>query len=226
MASIKKFFRETDLTWGRLILFAAAAGVYTGIMAVLLFARDTSFADISISFEWWVFFGVFIILNSKSPLDSGLKCFAFFLVSQPLVYLVQVPFYGGGWAIFGYYRRWFLWTLLTFPMGFIGHYLKKDKWWGLLILVPVMGLVGLHCADFLGEAAAWFPHHLLSAVFCGATVLLYPAVAFDDPKVRHAGLVIAVLILAVATAVNVVGGSRVYSTNILISENGEYFDDI
>ncbi len=65
-------------------------GIYAGIMAALPVARDTSFADISISFECWVLFGIFIILNSKTPLDSGLKCFAFFLISQPLIYRTQV----------------------------------------------------------------------------------------------------------------------------------------
>lgn len=87
-----------NVTWPRLILFAVAAGVYTGIMALLPIARDTSFADISISFEVWVLFGILLIVNGKTPLDSALKCFVFFLISQPLVYLVQVPFSDRGWG--------------------------------------------------------------------------------------------------------------------------------
>ena len=31
----------------------------------------------------------YLLLNSKSAKDSALKCFAFFLISQPLVYLIQ-----------------------------------------------------------------------------------------------------------------------------------------
>ena len=101
---MKKLFGSINLKWPRLIAFAVIAGVYTGIMAMLPAVRDTSFADISISFEWWILFGILIIVNSKTPWDSALKCFAFFLISQPLAYLVQVPFSSLGWGIFGYYR--------------------------------------------------------------------------------------------------------------------------
>ena len=110
---------------------------------MLPFTADTSFADISITFEWWVLFGTLIIVNSKSPKESALKCFIFFLISQPLVYLVQVPFNPYGWGIFRYYPDWFMWTLLTIPMAFIGNYLKKDKWWGLFIIMPVIVFVDI-----------------------------------------------------------------------------------
>lgn len=227
MERIRRFFKETNLTWKRLIVFAIIVGIYTGVMALLPFTKDTSFEDISISFECWVLFGIFIILNSKSPLDSGLKCFIFFLISQPLAYLVQVPFYDGGWSIFGYYKPWFLWTLLAFPMGFIGHYLKRDKWWGLLILTPMLLLVGVHYADFLNRIIAYFPRHLLSMIFCAATVLLYPAVAFENRKLKCTGVVIAVAILAGATVFAVISNHEFYTTDILVSGESEeeYFDD-
>ena len=96
---MKKLFGELDLTWKKLIIFAIFIGVYTGVMAIIPSTKDTSFRDISISFEWWVLFGTLIIINSKSPLDSALKCFVFFLISQPIVYLVQVPFNPYGWGI-------------------------------------------------------------------------------------------------------------------------------
>ena len=227
LSRIKKLFGGIDLTWKKLIIFAVIAGVYTGVMALLPFVKDTSFADISITFEWWVLFGIIIIMNSKSPLDSGLKCIVFFLISQPLVYLVQVPFFSRGWEIFGYYKGWFIWTLFTFPMGFIGYFLKKNKWWGLFILVPMMAFVGYHFAGFLGEAITWFPHHLLSAVFCAATVLLYPAVVFDDRKIRRIGLILGAVILAAAVVIAVRSDHVFYNTTVLLSdESGEkYFDD-
>lgn len=227
MLKIKKLFRETNLTWSKIIIFAIVAGVYTGIIALLPFVKDTSFADISISPERWILFGIFIILNSKSPLDSGLKCFIFFLISQPLVYLVQVPFYEGGWSIFTYYKYWFEMTLYTFPMGFIGYYIKKDKWWGLLILTPMMGIVGIYYAGFLSEVITCFPYHLLSAVFCAVTVLLYPAVAFENKNIKRVGLLIAVVILTAASVAGVIYKHEFYSTDILqSSESGEViFDD-
>ena len=48
---MKKLFGEIDLTWKKLIIFAVITGLYTGVMALLPVTKDTSFADISISFE-------------------------------------------------------------------------------------------------------------------------------------------------------------------------------
>lgn len=227
MKKLEKLFGGLNLTWPKLIIFALLAGLYTGAMAMLPFAKGTSLADISISFEWWVLFGVLIIVNSKTPLDSALKCFVFFLISQPLVYLVQVPFYSGGWSIFGYYKNWIIWTLLTLPMGFIGHYMKKDKWWGLVILVPMMAFVGYHFSTFLRNVVADFPYHLLSAIFCAVTVLLYPVAVFRNKKIKYVGLIIGAVLLIGATLPSVVGHRSTYETMILTSADSgeEYFDD-
>ena len=134
---MKKLFGGIDLNWKKLIIFAIIAGVYTAIMAMLPIAKDTSFADITISFEVWILFGIFIIMNSKSAKDSALKCFVFFLISQPLVYLIQ-DIINHSNLFLTYYRFWIIWTILTIPMGFIGYYMKKDKWWGLAILTPIL----------------------------------------------------------------------------------------
>jgi len=224
---MRKLFGGLNLTWPKLIIFAIIAGLYTGFMAYLPQARDTSFADISITFECWVLFGTIIIMNSKSNLDSALKCIVFFLISQPLVYLVQVPFSALGWGIFQYYRNWFIWTLLTFPMGFIGYYLKKDKWWGLCILVPVMLFVGYHYMGFLREVISFFPNHLLSTIFCAATIIIYSLFIFKDKKIVKACFIIALCILVGMTAVALLQGSNHYNTTLLV-EGGELaaeFDD-
>ena len=73
----KKLFGGIDLNWKKLIIFAIIAGVYTAIMAMLPITKNTSFADIAISFEVWILFGIVIIMNSKSAKDSALKCFIF-----------------------------------------------------------------------------------------------------------------------------------------------------
>lgn len=224
---MRKLFGGLNLTWPKLIIFAIIAGVYTGFMAYLPQAKDTSFADISITFEWWVLFGTIIIMNSKSNLDSGLKCIVFFLISQPLVYLVQVPFSALGWGIFQYYKGWFIWTLFTFPMGFIGYYLKKDKWWGLCILVPVMLFVGYHYMGFLGETISFFPNHLLSTIFCAATIIIYSLFIFKDKKIVKVCFIIALCILVAMTGLSLLRGSSVYNTTLLV-EDGELvgeFDD-
>ena len=89
---VKRFFGEINLIWKRLIIFAIIAGIYTAIMAILPFTKDTSFRDIAIYLEWWILFWVIIITNTKSPKESALKCSVFFLMSQLLIYLIQVPF--------------------------------------------------------------------------------------------------------------------------------------
>ena len=102
------------MTWKKLIIFAVLAGTYTAVMAILPITKDTSFRDIAIYMEWWILFGIIIIANSKSHLDSALKCFVFFLISQPLIYLIQVPFSEMGFGLFRYYKYWFMLTLADF----------------------------------------------------------------------------------------------------------------
>lgn len=218
---MRKLFGGINLTWKKLILFAILCGIYTGVMTLIPAAKDTSFRDISISFEWWILFAIIIIVNSKTPLDSALKVFVFFLISQPLVYLVQVPFSPDGFGLFRYYPAWFQWTLLTFPMAFVGHYMKKDKWWGLLILAPMLVFLGYHYLNFFGEAVHFFPNHLLSAVFCAATLIIYPLFIFKDKRIRIAGLILSILILAAATVYGFLDNrSHTYNTSLL-SSGGE-----
>ena len=165
---MKKIFGGIDLTWKKLIVFAIITGVYTALMALIPITKDTSFRDIAIQFEWWILFGVIIISNSKSPLDSALKCFIFFLISQPLVFLIQVPFSYLGWNIFVYYKHWFLWTLLCFPMGFIGYYIKKNNIFSVIILLPMLVFLAYIGLGYLSSTIYSFPHHLLSFIACFA----------------------------------------------------------
>ena len=226
MEKLKKIFSGVNLTWKKLIIFANIAGVYTAIMAIIPIAKDTSFADITISFEVWILFGIFIIMNSKSAKDSALKCFIFFLVSQPLVYLIQVPFTSQGWNLFVYYKYWFIWTLLTIPMGFIGYFMKKDKWWGLVILTPILVFLGFHYSGFLGQVIYNFPFHLLSTLFCIITLLLYPICIFNNKKVRITGIVISSLILLIMS-IKTLTNNTVYNTTVLVNGGsaGAFFDD-
>lgn len=224
---MKKLFGGIDLTWKKLILFAIITGVYTGIMAVLPFTLDTSFRDISITFEWWVLFGILIIMNSKSNLDSALKCFVFFLISQPLVYLTEVPFHEEGFALFRYYPGWFVWTLFTFPMGFIGYYMKKGGWISFVILSPMLLFFGLHFFEFFREAVYFFPNHLLSAIFCAVTMVLYVS-CICTGKSKTVGLILAALVLILCVAVTCSPSIRkdsVYSTQVKFSSEEYPFDE-
>ena len=223
---MKKLFGELNLTWVKLIIFAVVAGIYTAIMALLPITKNTSFEDISISFEVWILFGILIIMNSKSNKDSALKCFVFFLISQPLVYLIQVPFSSLGWQILGYYKNWIVWTILTLPMGFIGYYMKKDKWWGFLILLPMLVFLGIHYNGFLGEVIYYFPRHLLSAIFCVVSMIIYSLFIFNDKKIKIVGIIVSLLIVGVMTFITL-GNRTTYNTTLLTSHNDEglVFDD-
>ncbi len=225
MEKIKKLFGGIDLTWKKLIIFAIIAGVYTAVVAMLPFTKGTSFADISISFEVWILFGIIIIMNSKSAKDSALKCFVFFLISQPLVYLVQDLVQHSS-LFTSYYKLWIGWTLATIPMGFFGYFMKKDKWWGLVILTPILIFLGVHYSGFLNQVIYNMPYHLLSTIFCVVTMILYPLVIFNDKKVRIAGVVISALILVVMTILTFTN-STTYNTTVLVNggEAGGVFDD-
>ena len=224
MKVLKKLFGGLNLTWWKLILFAVIAGVYTGLINQVPALYDTSLTDIAIHFDRWILFGILIIMNAKSNLDSGLKCFVFFLISQPLVYLVEVPFLG--WSVMGYYRNWILWTILTFPMGYVGYYMKKDKWWGLGILSPMLVLLAIHYKGYLEQTIFSFPRHLYSTIFCVVTMLLYAVVIFSEKRVRIAGVVISAVLIAAMT-IWVIIKPPVYSTDILMSDGdqGARFDN-
>ena len=172
MEKIKKLFGGINLSWKKLIIFAITIAAYTATMAIIPITKDTSFSDIAATLEWWILFGVIIICNSKSPKDSALKCFIFFLISQPLIYLLQVPFSWQGWHLFSYYKYWFIWTLLTIPMGYIGYYIKKDNILSVIILLPMLILLAIIGIGFLNSTLEKFPHHLLSAIFCFSAIIL------------------------------------------------------
>lgn len=225
LEKVKKLFGEINLSWKKLIIFAIIAGVYTGIMAMLPIAKDTSFADITISFEVWILFGIIIIMNSKSAKDSALKCFVFFLISQPLVYLIQDVVNHSN-LFLTYYINWIIWTILTIPMGFIGWHMKKDKWWGLLILIPILIFLGVHYSRFLGQTIYNFPYHLLSTFFCIITMLLYPMFIFNNKKIKIMGTITSALIILVMSITSLTNNTA-YNTTVLVNGGslGAVFDD-
>lgn len=220
---MKKIFGGINLNWKKLIILSVLAGVYTAVMAMLPIVKDTSFSDLTVTFEVWIFFGIFIIMNSKSAKDSALKCFIFFLISQPLVYLIQDVVNGS--ALFTtYYRYWFMLTIACLPMGFIGYYMKKDKWWGLLILTPMLGLLGFEYSTYLSKTMFLFPRHLLTTIFCLVTLVIYPLAIFENKKVKITGEIISVLIIVVVSVLCFIKPPK-YSTDILASGEKYQFDD-
>lgn len=188
---MKKIFGQLNITWLKVILFAVITGVYTGLINQVSFLLDTSFRDIAICFECWVLFAVIIAVNCKKPLEAGLKVFVFFLISQPLVYLVETPFVGP--SVWSYYHYWFIMTLLTFPGGMLANLVKKKNLLGTLILSCALIILSVEAVSHSFQAMADFPHHLLSALFSLALIICFIIVLIDKVKLRMVAIAITVL---------------------------------
>ena len=218
MKLINKIFGGINLTWLKLIIMAIVIGIYTGVVMVVPIFKDTSFRDLGATFEVWIFFGIFIIMNSKSTKDAALKCFVFFLISQPLIYLIQVPFSWMGWGLFGYYKYWFIWTILCLPMGYIGYHLKDNKWYGLLILTPMILLTAFEYHYYFGDLVGFFPNHLLTCIFCVVACIVYSLVCFKDKKYRIIEIAISLILIIAITLLTLNKGGNTYQTTILLKD--------
>ena len=178
---LTKLYGGLPMTWPVVILYAIGAAMVTALFLIIPVFKGTSFARMGETFEAWIFFAVIIMANCKKPLESALKVFVFFLISQPLIYLFQVPFSWMGWKLFGYYFYWFLLTLATFPMAFVGWYINKKNWLSALIFLPVVCFLAFTAVGAFRDAFSAFPKYLLTGIFCCAQILIYGFVFF--PKV-------------------------------------------
>lgn len=191
-----KLYGGINLTWLGVILYAVGAAVLTTVFLVVPIFKGTSFIRMGETLEAWVFFAAIIIANAKSPLDSALKTFVFFLISQPLIYLLQVPFSWQGWGLFYYYKTWFILTLFTFPAAFVGWYIKKKNWLSLLILMPVIILLAVMCKGGLKHVIHHFPHLLITVVFCIAQILIYLYTFTEKVSQRIVGVLVPIALVA------------------------------
>lgn len=197
MKKLKLFFTQTDMHWRRVLLMAVVSGIVVGILAMIPFLDDTSLEDPSVLFDVWFLFAVFIVVNCKTWWQAALKCFVFFLVSQPIIYLVQVPFFDRGWEIFQYYRRWFYFTLLTLPGAAIAYLVKKKNWLSVAVLSVATGYLAYACIYYLRIVLTRFPRHLLSCIFCLALALFFVFTLLEKKSHRTAALaVIAAVLIA------------------------------
>lgn len=219
MQKIKKLFGGIEMTWKRVILLAVVTAVYTALVNQIQPLYDTSFQDIAINLECWILFAVFIIVNCKNWWEASLKCFVFFLVSQPLIYLIEVPFVVIGWHIFDYYRHWFIMTLLTLPGAVIAFQLKRKSWLSAAVLSVAAGFLAYMGVQYLSTAVWSFPRHLLSCLFCFALAVFFVFVLLDDKKQRAAVLGV---ILAAAIFTAVVFGGFTAKTEFISLDDGSW----
>ena len=196
MKKLKLFFTQNDMTWRKVLLMAVISGIIVGILAMLPFLDDTSLEDPAVLFDVWFLFAVFIVVNCRTWWEASLKCFVFFLISQPLIYLVQVPFFDRGWEIFQYYGYWFRFTLLTLPGAAIAFLVKKKNWLSVAVLSVATGYLAYACINYLRIVLTRFPRHLLSCIFCLALALFFVFALLEKKSHRTVALAVIAAVLA------------------------------
>ena len=199
----RKLFGGIRMTWKVIIVSAVLAGVFTALMAMLV-PDGNSFHQIAVSLEAWVLCAIVIITNCETPKEAAVKTFVFFLISQPLVYLLQVPFSWMGWQLFMYYPYWFMITLLTLPGAFIGWYVKKDNVLSAVILSVMLVLLIFLGVGYAQDMMVHFPNHLISTLFCFGQIPLLIFGIFRNRKaiVTACAISIAAVIIFTVSALS------------------------
>ena len=193
---LSKLFGGFRMTWKRLIIFAVISGVITGLIALLV-PDNNSIHQIAVTFEAWIVLAIIVVVNCEKPAEAALKTFVYFLISQPLVYLVQVPFNRLGFGLFRYYwPYWFIWTAATLPGAFIAWYIKKGNVVSGLILSVALAMLIWIGTGYLKTMIGSFPRYLLAMLFCyGAVPVLILYILRRKPE-RLLAAGIALLVLA------------------------------
>ncbi len=199
---MRKLYGSLKMSWLTVILFAVAAGVYTGLVMLVDIFDETSFQDIGISYEWWVIFAVIVVVNCGKGWEAMLKCFVFFLISQPLVYIVQILFgpltVEKAWYYYG--GIWLPATFLTLPGGFIAYHCKKQNMLGAVILGLGNTIQAFMGVSFFYRAFQSFPHHLMSGIVCFASIFIMSFYIQKEKKYRLVSILLAFVLAGSFTA--------------------------
>ena len=192
---IDKLFDSIEMTWKKVIIFAVISAIFAATMLIIPFTIHTSLSAPGTTFEYWILAALVIIINCKKPIEASLKTFVFFLISQPLIYLIQVPFSNLGWNIFMYYPRWLVLTILTIPGAFIAWYVKKDNLLSALILSVATAFLTYQGMYYLPYVRNHFPFYSLAFIFCFALAFGLIFVLLRDKRNRIISLCITFLAL-------------------------------
>ena len=193
---LKKIFGGIKMTWPLLILFAVISGLVTGLIALIV-PEGNSFRQIAVTFEAWIVLAIIVVVNCERPLEAACKTFVYFLISQPLVYLVQVPFNSMGFGLFRYYYPyWFYWTIATLPGAFIAWFIKRDNWIAAIILSVALAMLIFLGTGYLRDLIRRPPKYLVSSLFCfGAVPLLILCILHKrNPRLIATGIAVLALI--------------------------------
>ena len=231
MKTLRKLFFEIKMTWLRVVVLAVASAMFTAAMLILPFTKYTSLADVGVNLEFWILCALVVIINCEKPVEAGLKVCVFFLISQPLIYLLQVPFSPLGWELFEYYPRWFIYTVLCLPGGMLAWFVKKDNVAGALILSAATSYLCFQSFCYFKV----FPRHALSAFFCAVLAVLLIFVLLKDKKAHLVAvcvtLALALLLILVFGGIGGVSATMFYDLDdshvwSVCSLDGDYIGEI
>lgn len=195
--------RKLHMSWLAVIIFAAVAGCYTGWIMTIDSLKETSFQDIGISYECWIIFAVIIVVSCKKSWEAMLKCFVFFLISQPLVFAVEflLGHLNADMAVYYYTTNWLPKTFLTLPGGFIAYFCKKQNLLGSVILGlgnTIMLFFGIH---YTASAIKNFPLHTISAIICYTGVFAMSLLIQKHKRNRLISLLLPIILVLIAIIV-------------------------
>ena len=193
---MRKYLGEWNMNWKKVIAFAVLTGVYTAAVNLIPALYQTSFQDIAINPEAWLLFAMLIIMNCETRWEAVTKTFVFFLISQPLIYLIEAVFGPQGFGVFRYYGYWFKITLLTIPGAAIAYQVKRKGILGALALSVAVAFLGVMAVTYYRSLRVEFPHHLLSLIFCLALAVGLIFLCIDTKKMKIlSGAILAASIL-------------------------------
>lgn len=194
---MKKLFGNMKMRWINVILFGLLVGIYVGCIMSVPFFDGTSFQDIGISHEWWILFALIIVVNCKKSYEAALKCFVFFLISQPVIFIVEALLGHITWelAFYYYFDIWFVRSLFTLPGGLIAYYVQKQTPIGAIVLGVGNTLEALLGMYYGYQALTNFPHHLLSAIFCFIVIIITNLYIQKEKKNRIISIITTILLI-------------------------------
>jgi len=204
------------MTWGRLIIFSIICGVYTAAVLLIPGVKDTALKEIGIGYEMWFLLAIFVVSNCKNGKDAALKCFVFFLISQPLVYLVQMLFVDRN-LLKDYYLPWLKMTFLTLPGGFIAYQIKRNDWLAAIVLSVAGVFVSFMGALFFIESYSYRGiTYTIYGLFLVVAALLLGFIFCKNKKWRRLYLIIVIVITLVLCAwyISTHGSSGTYEMDL------------
>lgn len=203
MEKLKKLFGETSLSWKFIIIFSVVVAIIVATLNRIPALYDTSFSDPAVWLDLWIVLAVFVIVNCKDWKEAVAKCFVFFLISQPLIYLIEAIYtsvMGGGefMSVFAGYMSnyylgagWMFRTILTIPGAFVAFQIKRKNILAAIILSVATAYMAGFGANYLIKAfAGTFPRHLLYSLFCIAAAYVLIFVILSEKKQRLIALIL------------------------------------